>query len=102
MISVLVFFFTLPVAVWLLADVCAVIDEPNPVSATLRLVISCCLVLVFLLLTSTALWLPMAAAFGCVVLAHCVAYYVMFKRNLGVKIYQQAPPPTPLLEDQQD
>ncbi len=102
MISALVFFCTLPVGVWLLANVCAVIDEPNPIAATLRLVISCCLVLVFLLLTSTALWLPIAAAFGCVVLAHFVAHYVMFKRNLGVTIYHQAPPPTPLLEDQQD
>lgn len=102
MIGALVFFCALPVSVWLLANICAVIDEPNPIGATLRLVISCCLILVFLLVSSTSLWLPMAAAFGCVVVAHCVAYYVMFRRNLGVHIYQQTPPATPLLEDQQD
>jgi len=100
MINVLVFICALPFSVWLLANICCVIDEPERAPAALRLVASLCVLVGFLLLTSVALWQPVAWALAFVAVAHLLAYFVIFRPSLGAAIYRQQPPTTPLLLDE--
>mgnify|MGYP001828684362 FL=1 len=101
MIHILIFICALPFSVWMLANICSVIDEPARAPAALRLVASLCVVLGFLLLTSVTFWQPIAWALAFVVVAHLLAYYAIFKPALGAAIYRQRPPTTPLLIDEE-
>lgn len=101
MINVLLFIVALPFSVWLLANICSVIDEPSPALPALRLVASLCVLVGFLLLTSVTFWQPIAWALAFVVVAHLLAYYAIFRPSLGADIYRQQPPTTPLLLDEE-
>ncbi|XOV85208.1 MAG: hypothetical protein ACFHXK_08805 [bacterium] len=97
MTNFFLFLCAVPLGVWLLANVCSVMDEPNPIAPTLRLVAGLCIVLIFLLLTSVTFWQPIAWALAFVMAAHLIAYYMLFRSGLGVAVYRQQPPTTPLL-----
>ena len=101
-VSILAYLIGLPISVWLLGIACAVIDEPQPVPALLKLVTSLCIILLVLLLTDRALLVPLLWAFVSVVALHGAGFWFVRKRTVGVPIYQRTPPPPPLLNDQHD
>lgn len=98
---VVTYLLGLPVSVWLLASACAIVDEPAPAPALLRLLASICVLLVFLLLTDRTLWQPLAYAFGTVVTLHIAGFMLVRKRGVGVPIYEHTPPPPPVLLEEE-
>lgn len=92
----------LPISVWLLGAACAVIDEPQPIPALLKLVASVCLILIVLLLTDRALLVPLALALLTVIALHSLGFWLVRKRTVGVPVYQRTPPPPPLLEEEEN
>ena len=91
-------FIGLPVSVWLLAAVCAIIDEPAPLAPLARLSLAVCVILGLLLLTDRAYLYPLLVS-GCVVVfLHSAAFFVATRSALGVPIYERAPAPTPILQ----
>ena len=101
-LSILAYLIGLPISVWLLGIACAVIDEPQPVPALLKLVTSLCIILLALLLTDRALLIPLLWAFVSVVGLHALGFWVVRKRTVGVPIYQRTPPPPPLLDQPEE
>lgn len=99
-ISLLAFLFALPFAVWFLANIAAVIDEPDKAKPLVRLTLSVCAVLVILMLTDRALLNALLAAFATVTLLHLGAFFLVRKRLVGVPIYEEEPPEIPLVEEE--
>ena len=97
----LAYLVALPVSVWLLGAACAMIDEPQPIPALLKLVAGVCVVLILLLLTDRALLLPLAFALLTVIALHALGFWLVRKRTVGVPVYQRTPPPPPLLEEEE-
>ena len=98
--SALAFLLALPFSVWLLANLAAVIDEPDKTKPLIRLTLSICLVLVILLFTDRTLLSILTAAFTVVSLLHLGAFYLIRKRMLGAPIYEEEPPDIPLVEEE--
>jgi hypothetical protein len=97
---ILAFLFALPISVWLLSNVYSIIDEPSPVFAVLRLVVSICVILILLLITDRDLLTPLAYAFVTVTVLHISAFWLLRARGVGVPIFERTPPPPPLLSVQ--
>ena len=89
----------LPFSVWLLANFCALIDEPEPLPALVRSSLALCAVLILLLLTDTAFLYPLIVSFIIVVVLHVVSFLAMSKYGTGVPVYERIPPHPPLLDD---
>lgn len=90
----------LPFSVWLLATLCAIIDEPAPVPAMVRLSLGICLGLVVLLLTDAGLLYPLMTAFLVVVVMHVSGFFLVRALGTGVPVYERTPPHPPLLDDE--
>ena len=90
----------LPFSVWLLATLCAIIDEPAPVPAMVRLSLGICLILAVLLLTDAELLYPLVTAFIVVVVMHLGSFFLVSGPGTGVPVYERTPPHPPLLEDE--
>ncbi len=91
--QVLVFLAAIPLAVWMLATFCALLDEPGTRSNTLmRLITAACGVLIFTLLTNRSLLEPVLWASALVVVLHIVANWGFRLLLLGVPIYTDEPP----------
>jgi len=97
MLMVAGYIISLPISVWLLATICAVIDEPKPVRALLRVVASLCLILVVLMLTDRALFAPLIAAFASVLTLHLVGFWWFRRARTGLPIYERKPAQKPAL-----
>ena len=93
LINAVVFVAALPLSVWLLSQMLALIDEPDRSHPLIRLAASAIVVLTFLILTDRALWLPMSLAFGLVVALHLGYYYAFRTLFMGVPLYERSPPP---------
>ncbi len=100
--SALAFLFALPFSVWLLANLAAVIDEPDKAKPLVRLTLSVCAVLVVLMLTDRSLLTALGIAFGIVAFLHLVTFYLLRYRLLGAPIYEEQPPEIPLVDDKAD
>ena len=101
-VGTLVFLIALPVSVWFLASILSVVDEPGKTRPLVRLVLGVCALLVLLILTNRDYLYLMAAAFVIVTLLHVASFYMLRRSALHVPIYEEAPPPIPLIEDRED
>jgi len=99
MMWVVVFLLGLPVCVWLLASACAVIDEPQPLRALVRVIAEICVLVVLLLLTERDYVYPLGVAMVTVIALHLAAHAFLLRRGTGVPVYQQVPPPGERSED---
>ena len=90
----------LPFSVWLLATICAVIDEPQPLRPLLRLSIAASFVLLVLLLVGIGLLYPLLVSFAVVVVLHTGGYFLMRDFGTGVIVYERTPPRPPLLDEE--
>lgn len=93
MIVAFAFLLSLPLSVWLLATLYALIDEPNPIVPLLRLITGLCVMLILLMATDRGLLTPLLYAFGTVVILHTLGFWILRKGSIGVTIYEQTPPP---------
>jgi len=90
----------LPFSVWLLAALCALIDEPEPVPAMVRLSLGICGMLVLLLLTDADLLYPVLASFFLIVVLHVGGFFLVREFGTGVPVYERTPPRPPLLDEE--
>jgi hypothetical protein len=90
----------LPFSVWLLANLCAIIDEPQPLPSLLRLSLSVCLILAVLVLTDVAWLYPLLTSFAVVAVFHIVGFFAMRELGTGVPVYERTPPRPPLLDEE--
>ena len=90
----------LPLSVWLLATLCAAIDEPKPLPSLLRLSVAICLVLAVMLATNVDLIVPLLVSFVAVVTLHTATFFIVRRFGTGVKVYERTPPRPPLLQDE--
>jgi MFS superfamily sulfate permease-like transporter len=97
-LSITTFVIGLPLSVWFLARICAVIDEPHRLKPSVFLVACLCALLLLLLLTQRSLIYPLGYAFVTVCLMHLLAFWLTTKISIGMPIYQQTPPAAPLLD----
>jgi len=93
MMPILVFVLSLPVCVWVLASACAVIDEPQPSRALVRLIAEICVLVAILLVTERDFIYPLAFAMFTVITLHVTAHTLILRRGTGVPVYEQVPPP---------
>jgi len=101
-IMTLAYLISLPLSVWLLATLCALIDEPNPIYPLLRLIASICVILILLMATDRTLATPLLYAFGTVVVLHLLGFWLLRKISIGVPIYEAVPPPAATTSDEHD
>ena len=87
---------------WLIAALLAIIDEPSPGHALLRLIGAICVILLLLLLSNKVLLFPLLCAFLTVAALHLLSFYLLRKRGVGVPIYQRTPPPPPSEEEEEE
>jgi hypothetical protein len=99
MMSILVFLLSLPVCVWILASACAVIDEPQPARALVRLIAEICVLVALLLVTERDYIYPLAFAMFTVITLHVTAHTLVLRRGTGVPVYEQVPPPNAAPQD---
>lgn len=82
--SVVVFFISLPVSVWLLANLLGALEERPRSPVLIRIGLVGCAVALFLLATETALWRPMGVAFALVFALHAIAGWAFRNFSLGI------------------
>ncbi len=87
----------LPLSVWLLAALFAIVDEPEPVAALVRVSMGACGVLLVLLLTDVGLAIPLLVSFVLVLVLHVAGFYLVREGGTGVPVYERIPPRPPLL-----
>ena len=97
-IHILVFLTALPFAVWLLAAVLGAFEQTPRSIPLIRVGLSLCALIIFLLLTRTELWLPVALACVTVFLLHLGSGWAFRQFALGVPTSQPERLP-PLTED---
>ena len=97
MLTGVAYLISLPISVWLLATICAVIDEPRYVRALLQVVASLCLILIALLITDRALLAPLLAAFASVLALHLIGFWWLRRARVGLPIYERKPAEAPVL-----
>ena len=93
MLMLVGFLVSLPIGVWLLAAVCTVVDEPNPIPAIIRLIGSVCVILLVMLATDRTLIVPFGAALMTVTLLHLFGFWALRHFCLGVPVIQRKPIP---------
>ncbi len=97
-----VFLVSLPLSVWFLASVLALVDEPDKTRPLVRLVLGVCVLLVVLMLSNRDFLYLFGAAFATVTILHTISFYGLRRAALRVPIYEEAPPPIPLVEDRDE
>ena len=90
----------LPFSVWLLATLCAVIDEPQPLRPLFRLSVALIFVLLLLLLIDVGLLYPLLVSFAVVAVLHTCGFFLMRDLGTGVPVYERTPPRPPLLDEE--
>ncbi len=90
----------LPLSVWLLATLCAAIDEPKPLPPLLRVSLAICLVLAVMLATNVDLIYPLLASFITVLILHTASFFIVRQFGTGATVYERTPPRPPLLQDE--
>lgn len=101
-INLFVFFAALPYAVWLLAAALGAFEQTPRSIPLIRVGLSLCVLIVFLLLTRTELWLPVALACLTVFLLHLGSGWAFRRFSLGVPTSQAerlAPVPTDVRDE---
>ncbi len=98
----LVFLLSLPVSVWFLASVLALVDEPDKTRPLVRLMLGICALLIVLMLSNRDFLYLFGAAFLTVTLLHAASFYGLRRVALSVPIFEEAPPPIPLIEDRDE
>ena len=91
-LHLIIFLLSLPFAVWMLACICRLFDEPGNRSPALVQIVAvfCAAIAASLLVARELIW-PMAAALGCVTVLHVGAYWLVRRFGLGVPIYETKP-----------
>ncbi len=93
MALIMAYLISLPVSVWLLANLLSIIDEPNKAGAATRLVASLVLIILALLFTDREYLTPLLLGFSTVLILHVAAFFIVRRLGLGVPIIEDTPDP---------
>ncbi len=96
MMEVLVFVIGLPVSVVLLANLFALLDEPDKAAPLVRVAANLCILLALLLLLGRQYLYPLALALLTVALLYISIFYLARWFGLGVERYGDMPLQTPV------
>jgi hypothetical protein len=90
-LGLLTFFVSLPLSVWFLANLLAVLDQRPITKPLVRLLLTSTLIALFLTVTHKSLWLPIALALCLVTFSHAIAGFAFRKFGLGIKVFKKDP-----------
>ncbi|MEQ8691323.1 MAG: hypothetical protein RIC89_10865 [Pseudomonadales bacterium] len=89
LLNTLVFIVSLPLSVWLLANLLGLLDQRPITKPLTRLIITCAGISAFLVLTHRSFGLPIALAFTIVTLCHAVAGFAFRRYGLGIEVVKK-------------
>lgn len=88
-LSVLTFVVSIPVSIWLLANLLGLLDQRPITKPLTRLVFTIICIALFLVLTHRSLGLPIALAFTLVTLCHGIAGFIFRFYALGIPVVKK-------------